>query len=248
MRPSVFSSVMHGAFHVDFHAEVNAVILQGPDHLESGAVADVRQARISMSAEVTLQDATVFGPIEQRAPCLELADAIRSLLRVQFHHAPVVQILAAAHGVGEMHLPVVAVVDVGQGGRDSTLGHDRVRLAEQRLANYADAHACGGCFNRRPQTRSACADHQHVVIVCLVFRHQTILQSVQMPIAAQPDVEIGEPTQNRLSQAHSMWRRLRQLDAFDRCCCGPALARLRRARRRRDGAASGIRTYSHSTG
>ena len=128
MRPSVFQQCQHGAFHVNFHAEVNAVILQGPDHLKSGAVSDVRQARIPVSAEITLQDAAVFGAVEQGAPCLEFANTIRRFLCVQFRHAPVVQILSAAHGVGEMDLPVVSFIDICQGRGDATLGHDGVRF------------------------------------------------------------------------------------------------------------------------
>ena len=44
----------HGDFHVEFDPLVDGVILQGADHLETGAVADVRQARVAMAAEVAL--------------------------------------------------------------------------------------------------------------------------------------------------------------------------------------------------
>ena len=93
---------------------MDAVILQCADHLQAGAVADVRQPRISVAAEVALKNPAVLGAIEQRAPCLEFAHAIGRLLGVQFRHAPVVEVLAAAHRVGEMNAPVVAIVDVGQ--------------------------------------------------------------------------------------------------------------------------------------
>jgi hypothetical protein len=52
---------------------------------------------------------------------------------VQLGHPEVVQELAAAHGVAEVHHPVVARVHVAHGGGRAALGHDRVRLAEQRL-------------------------------------------------------------------------------------------------------------------
>ena len=82
--------------------------------------------------------------VEERAPRLELAHAVGRLLRVQLGHPPVVDVLSAAHGVGEVDLPVVAVVDVGQRGGDAALGHDGVRLAEQRLADQPDRHCRRG--------------------------------------------------------------------------------------------------------
>ena len=89
-----------------------AVILQRADQLEAGAVADVREPRIAMAAEVALVDAAVRRAIEHRAPGFELAHAVGRFLGVQLGHAPVVDVLAAAHRVGEVHLPVVAVVVV----------------------------------------------------------------------------------------------------------------------------------------
>lgn len=62
---------------------MDRVVLQGADHLEAGVVADVREARVPVAAEVVLQDATVGGAIEHRAPLLELPDAVRRLLRVR---------------------------------------------------------------------------------------------------------------------------------------------------------------------
>ena len=93
---------------------MDAVILERADHLEAGAIADVREARIAVAAEVALQDAAVFGAVEQGAPGFEFAHALGSLFGVQLGHAPVVEVLAAAHRVGEMDAPVIAVVDVGQ--------------------------------------------------------------------------------------------------------------------------------------
>ena len=63
-----------GAFHVDLDAERDRPILQGPDHLEARPVAHVCQPRVRMAAEWPLQDPAVRGPIEHRAPQLELAD------------------------------------------------------------------------------------------------------------------------------------------------------------------------------
>ena len=69
-----------GALHVDVDALVDAVVLQRADHLEAGAVADVREARILVAAEVALQDPAVRRAIEHRAPGFELAHAVGRLL------------------------------------------------------------------------------------------------------------------------------------------------------------------------
>ena len=111
--------------HVDGDAEVHRVILQRANQLEAGAVADVRQARIAMTAEVALVDAAVRRAIEHRAPGLELAHAIGRFLGVELGHAPVVHVLAAAHRVGEVHLPAVAIVDVGHAPRPCRLRPSR---------------------------------------------------------------------------------------------------------------------------
>ena len=127
--------------HVHGHAQVHRVVLQRADQLEAGAVADVCQAWIAMPAEVALQDTAVGRAIEHGAPSLQLAHAIGRLLGVDLGHAPVVDVLTAAHRVREVHLPVVPVVDVGERGRHPAFGHHRVRLAQQRLADEADRHA-----------------------------------------------------------------------------------------------------------
>src|SRR5215472_9043792 len=72
---AVFQQCDHRALHVHVDALMYAVILQRADHLETRAIADVREPRITMSSEVALQDATIRCAIEQRAPCLELADS-----------------------------------------------------------------------------------------------------------------------------------------------------------------------------
>ena len=83
---------------------------------------------------------------------------------MQLGHAPVVDVLAAAHRVGEVHLPAVAVVDVGERRGDAAFGHDGVRLAEQRLADQADLDAGRRRLDRRAQTGAAGADDENVVV------------------------------------------------------------------------------------
>ena len=159
---------------MDVDARVDAVILQRADHLEAGAIADVGEARVAMAAEIALEDPPVLGAIEHGAPGLELADAIGRFPGVQLGHAPVVDVLAAAHRVGEVHLPVVAVVDVAERRRHAALGHDRVGLAEQRLADQPDLHAGGRRFDGRAEPRAAGADHQNVVRVSFEVHHEVL--------------------------------------------------------------------------
>ena len=172
----------HRVLHVHVDALVDAVVLKRADHLQPRAIADVREARIAVPAEVALEDAAVLGAIEEGAPGLQLAHARRRFLRVQLGHPPGVQVLAAAHGVGEVDLPVVALVDVGQRRRDPALRHHRVRLSQERLAHQPDREACRRGLDGCTQPGSSRADHQHVVLVGLGADGQTILQSRQTPI------------------------------------------------------------------
>ena len=126
------------AFHVDLDAERDRTILQGPDHLQAGAVADVRQPRVRMPPERPLQDPPVSRPIEDRAPQLQLAHPRRCLRRVELGHPWVVEELAADHRVAEVDLPRIGGRDVPEGGGDPAFGHDRVRFAEQGLADEPD--------------------------------------------------------------------------------------------------------------
>src|SRR6185437_4798638 len=157
--------------HVHLHALMDAVVLQGADHLEAGAVADVGQAGVAVAAEVALQNLAILGAVEDGAPGFELADAGRGFLGVQLGHAPVVEVLAAAHGVGEVDAPIVAVIHLAHGGGHAALGHDGVGLAEQRFGDDADLHPGGGGFDGSAQPGAAGADHQHVVFVGFVPRH-----------------------------------------------------------------------------
>ena len=168
--------------HVHVDALVDPMILKRADHLQARPVAHVREARITVAAEVALQDPPVLGAVEERAPGLQLPDPVRRLLGVQLGHAPVVHVLAAAHRVGEVHLPVVALVDVGECRGDSAFGHHRVRLAEEGFADEADRDAGGGCLDRCPQAGTSRADYEHVMFVRLVARAQKILQSRMTPI------------------------------------------------------------------
>ena len=84
-----------------------------------------------MSAKIALQDPSIFRSIKNGTPGFKLTDAIGRFLGVKFSHAPLIDVLTAAHRVGEMHFPIVALIDIGEGSCDSTFGHDRVRFAKQ---------------------------------------------------------------------------------------------------------------------
>ena len=203
-----------------------AVILQRADHLEAGAIADVREPRIAMAAEIPLQDPAVLRAIEDGAPGFELADAIGRFLGVQLRHAPVVHVLAAAHRVGEVDLPAVAVVDVGERRRDAAFGHDGVGLAEERLADQPDLHAGRRRFDRRAQPGAAGADHQNVVFV----RFGTSSQDAEVrPDAhrAEPHVEVGEPDREQAEPGEEL---MLAVQARARTCSRTAAGRSSRSR------------------
>src|SRR5437667_181485 len=126
---------------------------------------------VAMPAEVTLEDEAVLGAVEERAPLLELEHALGRLLRVQLRHAPVVEELAATHGVAEVDLPVVFLPHVRQRGGDSALGHDRVRLAQERLAHERGLRAVRVRFDRGAQARAPGADDDNAVLVALEITH-----------------------------------------------------------------------------
>ncbi len=179
---------------VEMDPLVDAVILERADHLEAGAVPRVRETRIAMPAEVSLEDASVLRAIEDGAPRLELAHAIGRFLRVELGHAPLVQVLPATHRVGEVHLPRIAIVDVPERRRHTAFGHDRVRLPEEALAHHTDVHAGRGSFDRRAETRATGANHQNVVLMRFELGHdQTISwKSWNTPDAAHAHVEVAE--------------------------------------------------------
>src|SRR5580693_18835 len=154
------------------NALVDAVILEGTDHLEAGAIADVSEPRIFVSAEIALQDAAVGSAIEHRAPGFELAYAVGCFLGVEFSHAGIVQVLAAAHGVRKMDTPVVAIVDVPHGGCDAAFGHDSVGFAKEGFSDDAHFDARGGCFDSGAESRATRSNDQDVMFESLIIGHR----------------------------------------------------------------------------
>ena len=94
-------------------------------------------------------------------------------------------IAAALSNVDERDDWAVHFADTMRGG-DATLGHHRVRLAEQRLANEGHRDARLGRRDGRAQAGAAGADDEDVVVEPPLSRHVVpsyrMRQSVQMPI------------------------------------------------------------------
>ena len=70
---------------------MDGVLLQGADHFQTGAVADMGQARVAMTAEVALENQPFLGAVEERAPFLQLEYPIRRFLSVDLRHAPIIE-------------------------------------------------------------------------------------------------------------------------------------------------------------
>ncbi len=124
-----------------------------------------------MPAEIPLQYPAVAGAIEKSAPRFQFADARRGFFRVQFSHPRVVQILAAAHGIGKVNSPAIPIVHISHGRRDAAFRHYSVGFAKQGLGNDGDLYTCSRCLNRRAQAGSSCPDNQNIMLVSDVLGH-----------------------------------------------------------------------------
>src|ERR1700744_5290698 len=171
---------------------MDAVVLESTDHLKTCPVTYVSQSGIAMAAEVALQNAAIFGAVEECAPGFEFPHTIGGFFGVQLGHAPVVEVLATAHGVREMDAPVVTVIDVAEGGGDSAFGHDGVGFAEKRFADDPNFCAGGSGFDRGTQTGAACPDYQNIVGEALEFGHLEDSPVVPDAHGTEAEVEVGE--------------------------------------------------------
>src|SRR5262249_27067768 len=166
---------------------MDAVVLQCSDHLEAGAVADMGEARILVAAEIALKNPAVLGAVEYRAPSFQLSDASGRFLGVKLYHPPVIDVLPAAHGVGEMDLPIVAIIDVGERGRDAAFSHDGVGFPQKRFAHQTNRDSRGGCFDSCAQSGAAGTDDEDIVFVgfvvhcCWLFARGSLLLAVVGP-------------------------------------------------------------------
>src|SRR5215203_2526135 len=162
--PSFFLEELgDGRLHVDLRVGGEDLLLHGPDELQPGPVADVAEAAVGMAAEGALGDLAFRRPVEERPPLLELVDPFWCLFGEGLDHPPVVEELAAPHGVDKVLAPGVVGVDVPDRGRDAALGHDGVGLAQQALGDDAD-RPCSAAATAAlrpappaPMTRTSCS-------------------------------------------------------------------------------------------
>ena len=173
------------------------LLLQGADDLEPGAVAHVGQAGVAVAAEVALEDAAVLGAVEQGPPALELVDPVGRLLGVELGHAPVVEHLAAAHGVAEVDLPVVLGVDVAHGGGQPPSAMTVWALPSSDLQTSAVRRPRSSASMAARRPAPAGPDDDDVVVVCLVVGHvcgplEVEAGVVDGPAGHQADVEVAE--------------------------------------------------------
>jgi len=159
-------------FHPHPRAGVDEPVLQGADELQPGSVADVAEPLVRVRAECPLVDGPLRRAVEQPAPSLQFEYAVDHLFREELDHPPVVDHLAAPHGVGEVDLPGVAAVDISERRRDAAFGHHGMRFSQQRLAEDVDRAAGFGGRDRGPHAGAPCADDEHVARYDLGLGHQ----------------------------------------------------------------------------
>src|SRR6266404_276022 len=150
---------------------MNAAILKGTYHLETGAIANMTKTLESMTAKCSLQNLSIAGSIEHRSPLFQLANSIWRLLRMNVGHPPVVQKLPAAHRVAKMRAPIVRLVHIRNRCGDAAFSHDSVRLAEERFTDDTNLYSLTKRLDRRTQASATCANDEHIVLVRLVFLH-----------------------------------------------------------------------------
>ena len=76
-------------------------------------------------------------------------------------------------------------VHIAHGGRDAALGHHRVRLAEQRLADHGRTGAALARLDGGAQARAPGADHDDVPLLPVDHGHQKNLGSSKAPDATR---------------------------------------------------------------
>ena len=160
-----------GRLHVDGDPGlVDQVILERADQLQAGPVADVGEPGVGVAAEGTLVDQPFVVAVEDSAPALQLEHAFGRFLGVDLGHAPVVEQLAALHGVREVRLPAVRAGDVAERRRHPAFGHHRVGLAQEGLTDHQHVEPGLGGGDRAPHASPAGADHQDVGVDLFVVR------------------------------------------------------------------------------
>jgi hypothetical protein len=150
---------------------MDSMVLKSADHFQAGSIAHMDKPRITMAAEIPLENSTIARAIKKCAPGLQFAHACRSFLGVQFRHPPVTQVLTAAHRVGKVNAPAVPVVHISHGRGYAALCHDGVCFAKKRFRDHRDLSASGRYLDGSPQTGAPGSDDQNVVLMRDVLAH-----------------------------------------------------------------------------
>src|SRR6267142_6304354 len=116
---TIFQQASNRAFHVNIDTLMHAAILQRANHFKSGPIAHVTEPFESMAAKSALQNISICGPVEQGTPLFQLANALRTFLRMNLGHAPVIKKLSAAHRVTKVRAPVISSIHIRHRCRDS---------------------------------------------------------------------------------------------------------------------------------
>jgi hypothetical protein len=148
-----------------------SVILQGADHFKPSSIANVRESRIAMTAEISLQNSAVSRSIEKRAPRFQFAHTRGRFLGVKLRHAPAIKILPTAHGIGKVNSPIVPIVHIAHRCGYATFRHYGMSFAEEGFGNHGDSYTSTRGFYRRSQTGASGADDQNVMLVGDVLGH-----------------------------------------------------------------------------
>ena len=168
---AVFQQSDDCVFHEYVEPEMDSVVLQGTDHLETCTVTDMRQSRISMTAEITLENAPIGCAIEKGTPCFQFADARRSFLGVEFCHSAITEILAAAHRVGKVNAPVISIIDISHRRGYATFGHNCVRFTKEGFRNESDLYLSCRSLDCSTQASAPRTNNENVVFVGDVLGH-----------------------------------------------------------------------------
>jgi hypothetical protein len=155
---------------VDVDPLVNAMILQGADHLQSGAIAHVRQARIPMSAEIFVAKCGHLRAVKHRAPGLEFTHPRRGFLGVQLSHTPIIMYwpprIVSKNELSNCHDHLHWRAPRQSHPQPSLYG-----LAQKRFANQADGYPPSGSFNGSPQTGASGPITKNVVLDDGIISH-----------------------------------------------------------------------------
>src|SRR5665647_2688733 len=79
---AVLEQIDDRALHVHVDPLMDCVVLERPDHLQTRAISNMRESRIFVSAEISLENLSVGRSVENRSPRLKLVHPRWSFLRV----------------------------------------------------------------------------------------------------------------------------------------------------------------------